>query len=286
MALHLRQLASGDGWRVDDVICTAGPRDRAFEEQHTTACIALVTHGTFQYRSGNRAAVLAPGTMLLGNQGQWFECGHEHAAGDRCLSFHFSADCLERIAAGVPGLQRATFGIPALPPLGEHLALRIAAAAAREDTETGALEELAVRLAGAVFAALSSTVPLPSPGVRDERRITALRRIEMHGHRPALLSDLARDAAMSPFHFLRTFRAVVGMTPHQFLLQRRLHDAATRLVDSDQPISSIAYDTGFTDLSTFNRRFRRVLGESPGAYRARRKLKNQSPRAQRPMRRL
>jgi AraC family transcriptional regulator len=73
--------------------------------------------------------------------------------------------------------------------------------------------------------------------------------------------------AMSPYHFLRTFRQVVGMTPHQFVLRTRLHRAAVRLRRSDESVSAIAFDAGFNDLSTFNRRFRRVIGVSPSAYR-------------------
>jgi AraC family transcriptional regulator len=74
---------------------------------------------------------------------------------------------------------------------------------------------------------------------------------------------------MSPYHFLRTFRAVVGMTPHQFILHTRLNRAAIRLRRTSESISAIAFATGFGDLSTFNRRFQRVMGQSPSAYRSR-----------------
>jgi AraC family transcriptional regulator len=60
------------------------------------------------------------------------------------------------------------------------------------------------------------------------------------------------------------------MTPHQFVLRTRLHRAAVRLRRTDDAISAIAFDAGFNDLSTFNRRFRRLMGLAPGAYRARR----------------
>jgi AraC family transcriptional regulator len=95
-----------------------------------------------------------------------------------------------------------------------------------------------------------------------------LRRIESESERPLSLRELAGDAAMSPYHFLRTFRAVAGVTPHQFLLHTRLQRAAARLRCSEERISVIAADAGFSDLSTFNRRFRRLLGASPGDYRA------------------
>ncbi|RVC55914.1 AraC family transcriptional regulator, partial [Mesorhizobium sp. M2A.F.Ca.ET.046.02.1.1] len=80
----------------------------------------------------------------------------------------------------------------------------------------------------------------------------------------------AGATATSPYHFLRIFRHVAGMTPYQFLLRTRLHRAAVRLRNSDATISTIAFDTGFNDLSSFNRRFRREMGEAPRAYRARR----------------
>ncbi|MGB6543921.1 MAG: helix-turn-helix transcriptional regulator, partial [Xanthobacteraceae bacterium] len=107
------------------------------------------------------------------------------------------------------------------------------------------------------------------PTRRDERRIAAaLRQIEAQADAPLSLADLAGTAAMSRYHFLRTFRAVVGMTPHQYILHTRLHRAAVRLRRTSEEISTIAFAAGFNDLSTFNRRFARIVGRSPSAYRA------------------
>jgi AraC family transcriptional regulator len=271
MAPCSRLLASGPGWGVSDIVCSAGPRDRPFEERHDAVCIAAVTQGSFQYRSTLGAAVLAPGAVLLGNAGTCFECGHEHGGGDRCLSFHFTPDHLESIVAAVPGARRTAFAVPRLPPLPSLMPLLAAAEAARDDGNGAEFEELALRLAGVVAGTLvgAGKSSARSPSARDARRVTdALRRIEAEAEEPLALADLARAAAMSPYHFLRTFWLVVGMTPHQFVLRTRLHRAAVRLRRSDETISAIAFDLGFNDLSTFNRRFRRVTGLSPSAYRA------------------
>jgi AraC family transcriptional regulator len=270
MALNSRVLASGAGWSVSDVACTAGPRDRPFEERHHRACIAAVTQGTFQYRSRRGSAVLAPGAVLLGEEGACFECGHEHATGDRCLAFHFTPDYLEAIVTVVPGARRTTFAVPALPPLSSLVSLLAAAEAARDDRDNGAFEELALRLAGRVAEALAGMPHVAHrPSRRDERRVTrALRQIEARSPEQLTLTGLARVAAMSPYHFLRTFHAVIGMTPYQFLLRTRLHRAAVDLRRSNAPISTVAFDAGFNDLSTFNRRFRRLMGASPHTYRA------------------
>ena len=58
------------------------------------------------------------------------------------------------------------------------------------------------------------------------------------------------------------------MTPYQYVLRTRLHRAAVRLRTTSEPVSAIALDAGFADLSTFNRRFRKVMGVNPSAYRA------------------
>ena len=197
------------------------------------------------------------------------------ASGDRCFSFHFTRDYWDAVISAVPGARTATFAVPRLPPLPSLIALIATVEAACGDRDGIELEEVALQFAGAVMAALTGADrAIRRSSRRDERRISdAVRRIEAEAHetvdQPLSLTTLAREAAMSPYHFLRTFRHVVGMTPHQFVLRTRLHRAAVRLRRSDEPVSAIAFDAGFNDLSTFNRRFRRVIGVSPGIYRMR-----------------
>ena len=272
MTVTAKLLASGPGWRVHDLICRAGVHDRPFEEQHGDYCIAAVTDGTFRYSATQGTAVLAPGSMLLGNAGSCFECGHEHAAGDRCLSFHYSPEFLEEVVAETPGTRKTGFAAPNLPPLRRFARLLAEAEIARDDGDAGALGEIALRLAGGVASTLAGTAADQprQPNRFDQRRISeAVRRIELAAHEPLALADLASETATSPFHFLRSFRRMTGMTPHQYVLRTRLHRAAVRLRLSDEPISAIVFDAGFNDLSTFNRRFRRVMGVTPGAFRAR-----------------
>lgn len=79
---------------------------------------------------------------------------------------------------------------------------------------------------------------------------------------------LARAALTSEAHFIRTFKQTFGETPHRYLQRRRLERAMALLRETEQPVTEICLDLGFTSLGTFSRTFRRVLGMSPTAYRA------------------
>ncbi|WP_287096233.1 AraC family transcriptional regulator, partial [Mesorhizobium sp.] len=252
MTTSAHTLASGRGWQVLDVVCTAGASDRPFEEEHRNFCVAVVTNGTFRYRARQGNAMLTPGALLLGNPGTCYECGHEHGAGDRCLSFQFEPAYMEQIVADMPGVKKLAFETPRLPPLPALAPLLAEAESAREMADVDAFEEIGLRIAGAAVA--SGVTPAARvPSRRDEKRVAeAVRRIELDADRPVSLAALASETATSPYHFLRTFRRVAGMTPYQFLLKTRLHRAAVRLRMSDEAISTIAFEAGFNDLSTFN----------------------------------
>lgn len=260
-----RSLASGDGWRVVDVVCTAGPEDPAYEERQVAATISLVVAGTFEYRSERGTSLLSPGSFLLGDVGRAYECSHAHGEGDRCLSFQFEPALYERLAAEA-GASGASFARDSLPPL---RGLAAVTARARTAEPCGAaFEEIAVELAGVVArAAGEPCVAAPSP---DPSRIArVLRRLEGRTAERASLDELADDAGMSRFHFLRTFTRVTGVTPHQWLVRARLREAAMRLATTSAPVTEIALDVGFDDLSNFIRTFRAELGVSPSRYRAR-----------------
>jgi AraC-like DNA-binding protein len=83
------------------------------------------------------------------------------------------------------------------------------------------------------------------------------------------IATLARQAKLSPFHFLRTFEKLTGVTPHQYVRRLRLREAARRLVTEPVKVLDAALDAGFGDLSNFNRAFRTEFGVSPRSYRRR-----------------
>lgn len=86
---------------------------------------------------------------------------------------------------------------------------------------------------------------------------------------PLDIPTLARIACVSEAHFIRTFRATFGETPHRYLQRRRVERSMFLLRDTDRSVTDICFDVGFTSLGTFSRTFRDITGESPSVYRTR-----------------
>ena len=89
-----------------------------------------------------------------------------------------------------------------------------------------------------------------------------------YGH-PLDIPELAQVASVSEAHFIRTFRATFGETPHRYLQRRRVERAMFMLRETEKSVTNICLDTGFTSLGTFSRTFRDIVGMSPTEYRDR-----------------
>jgi len=84
---------------------------------------------------------------------------------------------------------------------------------------------------------------------------------------PLTIRDVAREAAISPYHFIRRFEAVFGETPHQFRIQARLERAKHLLALSDYSVTDVCLEVGFESLGSFSDLFARRVGVAPSIYR-------------------
>jgi len=85
---------------------------------------------------------------------------------------------------------------------------------------------------------------------------------------PLNVRALAAVAYLSDAHFIRSFRATFGETPHRYLQRRRVERSMFLLRETERSITDICLDVGFMSLGTFSRTFREVVGETPSDYRA------------------
>jgi AraC-like DNA-binding protein len=258
-------LLQNDSISVYDYRCAAGPDSKPFVEQHHCHSVAYVRKGSFGCTKRGQSFELVAGSILVGHPGDEYVCTHDHhICGDECLSFALAPELVDRI-----GGKADVWRTGCAPPLPELMVLgELAQAAACGRSDIG-LDEVGHALANRFVEVMSGRTQRPLRATaRDRRRAveTALW-IDAHSHRPIGLEDAAGQAGLSAFHFLRLFSSVLGVSPHQYLVRSRLRHAARFLADDDRPITDVAYDVGFGDLSNFVRSFHRAAGISPLRFR-------------------
>ncbi len=84
---------------------------------------------------------------------------------------------------------------------------------------------------------------------------------------PLDVRSVAAVAHVSEAHFIRSFRAAFGETPHRYLQRRRVERSMFLLRETDRSVTDICFDVGFQSLGTFSRTFREIIGETPTGYR-------------------
>ncbi len=261
-----RTLLSNSALRVVDRRCNASSADAPFVERHADYSLSYVRRGTFGYRSRGKAFELVAGSILVGYPGDEYVCTHEHARGDgdECLSFHLTLASVEAVGDRVSAWRRGC-----VPPLSELMMLGELAQAAAEGRIAVALDEIGMLLASRFVGAVSERPRTPS-GARSRdrgRAVEAAHWLDAHSAEHVDLTRAAKVVGLSPFHFLRIFESVLGVTPHQYLVRARLRRAARLLADDGRSITDVALDAGFGDLSNFVRTFHRAAGVSPGGFR-------------------
>jgi len=250
--------------RAVDYRCHVQPGEEPFVERHTSHSVSYVRRGSFGCRARGRSFELVAGSVMVGHPDEEYVCTHAHADADECLSFQLAPDLVAAI-----GERSEPWRVGCLPPLAELMVLGELAQAAADGTTDVGLDEAGLAFAARfVDVAGGRTRPARRVWPRDRRRvIDAALWLDDHAEQPIDLAAAAAVAGLSPFHFLRLFAAVLGVTPHQYLIRCRLRHAARLLADHDRSVTDVALDVGFADLSNFVRTFHRAAGVSPRAFR-------------------
>ena len=172
----------------------------------------------------------------------------------------------ESVLAGLTTSDDLTFDAPSIPD--PELARRIIDLHALLDAGTDrlrgqtalvdVLQMLCTRHARGALVRSGEGRPSPTLGlVRDY--------LEAHFAKPISLMELSTLSGVSPFHLSRRFRARYGLPPYMYLELVRVN-RAREMLRRGEPISRVAFDTGFSDQSHLTRRFKRVVGVPPGQY--------------------
>lgn len=263
--MRTRAVFDGESVSVADHRCDARPSDRPYVEVHDAYRLAYVRRGSFGCRAQGRAFELVAGSVLVGKPGDEYMATHEHHdCGDECLSIGLAEDLVDTL-----GGRRVNWRMVWMPPAPKTTALGALAQAAVEGRSGIGVDEAAMLFAAAfVELATQNTPAAQDCSARDRgRAVEAALWIEAHSSEPVDLEAAARQAGLSAFHFLRMFSKALGVTPHQYLVRSRLARGATLLCEQDIPVTDVALEVGFEDLSNFVRTFRRAAGVSPSGFR-------------------
>jgi len=250
---------------VIDYRCSAGPADAPFVERHEDFSISYVRKGTFGCRTRGESHELVAGSLMIGHPGDEYMCTHHHhVCGDECLSFQLSPALVDSI-----GDRTEIWRTVCVPPLSELMVLGELAQAAADGTSDLGLDEAGMLIAARFVELASDRARSDSNASELDRRraVEAALWIDAHAEEAIDLDSAASEVGLSPFHFLRLFSKVVGVTPHQYLVRSRVRRAARLLADDRRSITDVALDVGFADLSNFVRTFHRAAGVSPRRFR-------------------
>lgn len=260
--MQATRLYAGDALSVHLYRCSSGPTDRPFAEVHARHSLSYVRRGSFGCRTLGGEHELVAGAVMVGQPGQEYTATHEHhACGDECLSIKMSAQLADTFGKTVWDLAR-------VPPLaGLMVAGELVQAAAEGRSDVG-VDEAALMFAErcATVASPGKTIPSEPRKIDKRRAVEAALWLEENAAEPVGLEDVARQAALSSFHFLRNFKSVLGVTPHQYLVRLRLRHAASLLAQGGMSVTEVALEAGFADLSNFVRTFGRAAGVSPARF--------------------
>lgn len=236
---------------------------------HDTFSIGVITGGVSTYANGRRRERVGPGSVVVVNPEDVHAC---NPVDDQPWAYHMLFLDTAWLAR-----QQAALG------LGNGEALRPFSAVASGDAQlAGALirlqallhdgqaEPLEKESATVEFAALlqARLDPAPrAPAEADHRLARAAEFIADNCTRPLALGDICAAAGLSESYLIRAFRQRYGLTPHAFLIDRRIRYSRARL-RRGHAIADVAADAGFADQAHLHRAFKRLVAATPGQYRA------------------
>jgi AraC family transcriptional regulator len=131
------------------------------------------------------------------------------------------------------------------------------------------VETLAAALSAYLLRNHSSLARLNErPSYKREEMRRAVEFMSDNFYRNLRLADIAAVAHMSEFHFARTFKQVMGVPPHRFLIERRIEHAQGLLRTTALSVDEVAHRVGFSNQSQFTAHFRKTVGAAPKIYRS------------------
>lgn len=225
-------------------------------EQWPSVSLAFTASGAWWLRGARGSGQVDPGWLLAGQTGEEYECLHPHGTTDRALSVMFLLD-VEPVDASLVRIGTR----------GQRLRRRLHRAVTAREPDPDEIDTAAAALLA--WARQPGDSP-PQAGARTVAQVEDVRREADRNFRDADLDLVAAGeaAGLSRTRLIHVFRELVGVTPHRYLVERRLTHAARLLADGNMPVAEVCFASGFGSLARFNAAFRAAHGVTPSRFRA------------------
>lgn len=235
-------------------------------EPVTKLGLVLVRSGVFRRRVDGTDLVLDESAGYLNRPGSEQRMAHP-AGGDVCTAFSFDTTTYDEITRGAV-MPPAAHDRPIFTTPEVDLGHRLLAARARAGADQAELTERAVVVVGEVLAGVvPDAVAAGFPSETRAARAVDLARQAVAVEPRLGLTELARDAGLSPYHLSRTFRRSTGMTLSRFRSRLGVRRALGLLDEGRRDLAAVAVETGFADQAHLTRTVRRETGRTPAELR-------------------
>ena len=230
---------------------------------HDQFGIGLIRSGAQKSMSGRGMVEAGPGMVITVNPGEVHDGLPIGEAGRSWTMLYFDPEVLQDIAGGLDRTSGAfEFHHPVVDSCDLSCRFAHLYGAMIDGRENLLAEEAALLLVDWLVPSKRPDEGLAMSDIKQARS-----RVDDAPADAVSLSELAHMCGLSRFQFLRSFARATGLTPHAYMLQRRL-DLARRLIVKGMPLAEAAAESGFFDQSHMTRHFTRVLGITPGGYAA------------------
>jgi len=248
-------LARTDTVTVDAVWHTPGDGAVA-AERSPAASLTFTASGAWLLKGSAGTGQVDPGWLLVLRPGEEYECRHPHGVADRSLSVTFLCE-----------MEPVSGALVRVGERGRQLRRRLYRAATARHPDPEEIDAVAVSLLA--WARLPDE-EASRIGAWTRARVVEVRREADRGFADAELDLVAAGKAvgLSRTRLIHGFRELVGVTPHRYLLERRVSHAAGLLADGDMPVTEVCFASGFGSVARFNAAFRIAHGLPPSGYRA------------------
>lgn len=266
--MHSTKLLETDLLAVHDVICDGTHRHLSEEETSTTTCLVFPYRGVFMRHVGDDEAVAEASQVLFFNRGDVYRISHPVEGGDACISLSLPEVLLDEIVPDVHRRSGDTFAFNK-QRLGIDARAQAQVALLRHSLINRTAEPLegeALALTLVRRAVGERTARPPTPGFSTQKLVNRTKLLlSADLARRWTLSEIAKEAGVSPVYLTQVFRKVEGMPLYRYQLRLRLARALD-LLGSYDDLTVLGLDLGFSSHSHFSSSFRQAYGRTPAEF--------------------